>query len=124
MIEIAEGLAVDWADTVCRRALERGITYTDDVAPTFPDSPAGRDLELQTYVSVPLHNSNGEVEGTLCAASSRQVALGQKPSASWNASRSSSPTESPALAPATDRAPAPPATHASSPAVTRVAPQS
>lgn len=74
-IDIAEGLAVDWADTVCRRALEQGVTYTDDVASTFPDSEAARALGLQTYVSVPLHNSAGGIQGTLCGASSKPVEL-------------------------------------------------
>jgi GAF domain-containing protein len=75
-LHIPEGLAVDWSDTVCRRALEQGVRYTDDVPATFPDSPAGKDLGLQTYLSVPLVNAQGDIEGTLCGASSRPVALG------------------------------------------------
>lgn len=75
-IDIPEGLTVDWSDTLCRRALVQGVTYTDDVAATFPDSSAGKDLGLQTYVSVPLLNGDGGIEGTLCGASSRRLALG------------------------------------------------
>jgi predicted signal transduction protein with EAL and GGDEF domain len=75
-IDIPEGLAVDWSETVCRQALEQGVTYTDDVPSTFPDSNAGKDLGLQTYLSVPLVNSEGGIEGTLCGASSKPVRLG------------------------------------------------
>ncbi len=75
-IDIPEGLAVDWSETVCRQALEQGVTYTDDVPSTFPDSNAGKDLGLQTYLSVPLVNSEGDIKGTLCGASSKPVRLG------------------------------------------------
>jgi predicted signal transduction protein with EAL and GGDEF domain len=75
-IEIPEGLTVDWSDTVCRRALEQGVTYTQDVPSAFPDSSAAADLGLQTYVSVPVVNRDGDIEGTLCGASSRCVPLG------------------------------------------------
>ncbi len=75
-LDIPEGLEVDWSDTVCRRALEQGVTYTDDVRATFPDSQAARDLGLQTYVSVPLVSATGDIEGTLCGASARRVTLG------------------------------------------------
>jgi hypothetical protein len=75
-LDIREGLAVNWSDTVCRRALEQGVTYTDDVPGVFAGSAAALDLGLQTYVSVPLVNGDGDVEGTLCGASSRPVPLG------------------------------------------------
>ncbi|MDQ3631830.1 MAG: EAL domain-containing protein, partial [Actinomycetota bacterium] len=75
-IEIPEGVAVDWADTVCRHALEQGVAYTGDVPSVFPDSAAAEQLGLQTYLSVPLHNSDGEIEGTLCGASTQRVVLG------------------------------------------------
>jgi len=75
-IDIPEGLTVDWAESVCRRALEQGVAYTDDVSSTFPDSTAGQDLGLQTYISVPVRTRGGELEGMLCGASSLQVPLG------------------------------------------------
>lgn len=68
-LDIPEGLAVDWGDTICRRALDQGVTYTDDVPSTFADS-SGEELGLQTYVGVPLYNSTGHIEGTLCGVSS------------------------------------------------------
>ncbi len=75
LIDIPEGLAVDWSDTVCRRALEQGVAYTDDVPATFPDSEAAAALGLQTYVSVPLVRSDGVIDGTLCGASVHRVPL-------------------------------------------------
>lgn len=75
-IEIPEGLAVEWSSTVCRRALERGVPYTDDLPATFPDVPAGRELGLKTYISVPLLDGGGALQGTLCGASSKRVSLG------------------------------------------------
>ncbi len=75
-IDIPEGLTVDWPDTICRRALEQGVSYTDDVSFTFPDSAAAEELGLRTYVGVPLRSSTGDIEGTLCGASSEAVPLG------------------------------------------------
>jgi len=76
-LEIPEGMSVDWGDTVCRRALEQGVTYTDDVAATLPGSSAAEELGLQTYLSVPVVDGGGEVVGTLCGASTRRVPLGE-----------------------------------------------
>jgi hypothetical protein len=77
-LDIVEGLRVSWSDTVCRHALEQGVNYTDDVSATFPDSRAAQDAGLQTYVSVPLINSDGDTVGTLCGGSSVRVALGHE----------------------------------------------
>ena len=76
MLEITEGLTVDWHESVCRRALQQGINYTDDVPGVFPDSPAAAKMGLQTYITVPLTNGAGEIQGTLCGASRTRVPLG------------------------------------------------
>ena len=76
MLDIPEGLTVDWSDTLCRRALEQGVSYTDDVPSSFPDSEAAAMLGLQTYVTVPVINADGDLAGTLCGASCNRVALG------------------------------------------------
>lgn len=76
MLDIPEGLTVDWQDTLCRRALEQGINYTADVPATFPDSQAAAELGLQTYITVPLINVAGDTQGTLCGASRNRVPLG------------------------------------------------
>ncbi|WP_260986141.1 diguanylate cyclase domain-containing protein [Bordetella genomosp. 13] len=72
---IPEGLTVPWSDTLCRRALEEGRAYTDDVASCWGDSDAARQLGIQTYVSAPVRAEDGALLGTLCGASARQQPL-------------------------------------------------
>jgi len=78
MLDIPEGLTVNWSDTICRRALDQGINYTDEVPAVFSDSQAATNLGLQTYVTVPLTSTDGTLEGTLCGASCSRVALGEE----------------------------------------------
>jgi diguanylate cyclase len=68
-LHIHEGISVPWDDTLCRRALEEGRTQVDDVPERWGDCDAARALGLQTYVSVPVRTGDGELFGTLCAAS-------------------------------------------------------
>ena len=75
-IDIPEGLTVEWSDTVCRQALEQGVSYTQDVPTAFPDSDAAEALGLQTYLSVPIVDDTGTIQGTLCGASTKRVRLG------------------------------------------------
>ena len=71
---IPEGLTVPWADTLCKRALEENRLYSDDVAQCWGDSEAAAALGIKTYVSAPIRSVEGKVLGTICAASSAQVA--------------------------------------------------
>jgi diguanylate cyclase (GGDEF)-like protein len=64
---IEEGAVIPWQDTVCRRSLEDGVGCAR-VGETWPDAPAGQDLGIDDYVSVPVELSDGKVWGTLCAA--------------------------------------------------------
>ena len=64
-MQIPEGLTVPWHDTLCKRALDEGRTFTDDVAGCWGDSQAARELNIRTYVSTPVRMG----DGTLCAAS-------------------------------------------------------
>jgi diguanylate cyclase len=68
-MQIPEGLQVPWDDTLCKRALEEGRPFTEDVAACWGDSQAARDLGISTYVSTPLCLEDGSLFGTLCAAS-------------------------------------------------------
>lgn len=68
-LSVAEGLTVPWEDTLCRRALDEQINYTDDVAGRWGDSAAARELGIATYASVPVRTTGGKLFGTLCAAS-------------------------------------------------------
>lgn len=70
---IPEGLAVPWGDTLCKRALDEGRAYTDDVDNCWGDSNAARELGIKTYLSEPVRVAAGELYGTLCAASGSKV---------------------------------------------------
>ncbi|KOC30277.1 diguanylate cyclase [Comamonas testosteroni] len=74
-MKIPEGLEVPWHDTLCKRSLDEGRTFTDNVGECWGDSDAARQLGIQTYVSTPVRFSNGALFGTLCAASDHSVAL-------------------------------------------------
>ena len=68
-LDIPEGIEVPWNDTLCRRALDEGVRYADDVPQRWGDSQAARQLGIVTYASEPLRGSDGGLIGTLCAAS-------------------------------------------------------
>ncbi|MBZ9783388.1 sensor domain-containing diguanylate cyclase [Pseudomonas sp. REP124] len=70
---IPEGLVVPWADTLCKRALDENRMYSDNVAECWGDSDAAAALGIKTYVSAPIRSKEGEVLGTVCAASSDRV---------------------------------------------------
>ncbi|WP_420428789.1 diguanylate cyclase [Algiphilus sp.] len=74
-MKIPEGLSVDWNDTLCKRALEEERPYTDDVPGIWGDSAAARALGIQTYLSHPVQRADGELYGTLCAASDARHTL-------------------------------------------------
>lgn len=68
-LQIPEGASVDWSDTLCRRALDEGRLYADDVADRWGDSAAARAMGIRTYMSSPVRTSSGSLYGTLCGAS-------------------------------------------------------
>ena len=71
---IPEGLVVPWEDTLCKRALDENRMYSDNVAECWGVSEAAAALGIRTYVSAPIRSLDGRVLGTVCAASSDQVA--------------------------------------------------
>jgi hypothetical protein len=71
-MQIPEGVAFDWSDTLCRRSLEEGRACTTDVPSVWGDSEAAAALGIVTYVSVPVLDPDSNVIGTLCGASSRR----------------------------------------------------
>lgn len=77
-LTIPEGLTVPWGDTLCRRSLEEGRSYTADVPAVWGDSDAARALGIKTYVSVPIRDPHDDVIGTLCGASSRETPLDEQ----------------------------------------------
>lgn len=74
-LQIPEGLSVPWGDTLCKRALDEGRPYTDDVSACWGDSDAARALGIQTYASTPVSLDDGSLYGTLCAASDQRRPL-------------------------------------------------
>ncbi len=68
-IAIAEGLEVEWSDSLCKRALESGRLCTNNVPDVWGDSAAAAELGIQTYASAAVAMPDGEVVGTLCGAS-------------------------------------------------------
>lgn len=74
-LQIPEGISVDWSDTLCRRAMEEGRPYTDDVADCWGDSEAARAMGIRTYLSSPVRTPSGSLYGTLCGASAERKPL-------------------------------------------------
>ncbi|HDC4325323.1 TPA: GAF domain-containing protein, partial [Aeromonas hydrophila] len=74
-LQIPEGASVAWGDTLCRRALDEGRFYTDDVASCWGDSQAAQALGIRTYLSCPVRTPSGSLYGTLCAASANHKPL-------------------------------------------------
>lgn len=74
-LQMTEGLQVPWKDTLCKRALAEGRMYTGNVAECWGDSAAARKLGIQTYMSMPVCFTSGQLYGTLCAASSESEPL-------------------------------------------------
>ncbi len=70
-LRIPEGITAEWGRTPCKRALDEGRTYVDDVAERWGDMPVVRDLGLRTYASMPVRTSKGQLCGTLCATSTQ-----------------------------------------------------
>ena len=68
-LQIPEGIEVPWEDTLCRRAINDGVSYTNDVASLWGDSAAARELGITTYTTTPVRSQDGQLLGTLCAAS-------------------------------------------------------
>ena len=71
-MKIPEGVGVPWNDTLCKRAIEEGVTYVDDVDRRWAFSTAARQLGIVTYVSEPVRVA-GELYGTLCGASGMKI---------------------------------------------------
>lgn len=76
-MNIPEGLAVPWGDTLCKRALDQGQPVTSNVSSCWGDSDAAKALGIETYVSTPVRLGDGSLYGTLCAASTLSEVIGK-----------------------------------------------
>jgi diguanylate cyclase len=73
---IPEQVKIDYSDAVCRYVIEgTAPDHTDNVPVSYPDNDLARFLGFQTFVSAPIELPDGEIFGTLCGASTRQVTL-------------------------------------------------
>lgn len=77
-MQIPEGLSVPWGDTLCKRAMDEGCLYNNDVVSRWGDSQAAQALRIKTYVSTPVELDDGTLYGTLCAVSSEQKSLSMR----------------------------------------------
>jgi EAL domain-containing protein (putative c-di-GMP-specific phosphodiesterase class I) len=75
-IELPEGIVVPWDDTLCKRARDADISWTADVPTDLPGCDAADAFGVQTFLSVPVHATDGSEIGTLCAASTQPRYLG------------------------------------------------
>lgn len=71
-MQIPEGLSVPWGDTLCKRAIESGTLFSNEVAERWPDCDAAKALGITTYMSIPIHLADGSLYGTLCATSTEK----------------------------------------------------
>lgn len=76
-LHMPEQLVVPWADTLCRRALLQQLPCTNAVAELWSDSAAASELGIGTYASTPVHAADGQLIGTLCAASAGRAEIVQ-----------------------------------------------
>jgi diguanylate cyclase len=76
---ITEGVSLPWSNTLCRRSLIEGPSFTSDVQGVWPDAAVAHELDLKTFINVPVFDSeeSGELVGTICAVSSDAVVLGE-----------------------------------------------
>ena len=74
-LQIPEGLSVPWSETLCKRAMDEGRSYADDVPERWGDSEAARALGITSYASMPILGAGGEVHGTLCGVSQERVPM-------------------------------------------------
>jgi diguanylate cyclase len=71
-LQIREGLEVAWDDTLCRRALDSGQRFAENVGERWPDALAARQLGIVSFLSEPVYGGDGRLFGTLCGASSER----------------------------------------------------
>ncbi|MGK9171723.1 sensor domain-containing diguanylate cyclase [Yokenella regensburgei] len=74
-LDIPEGFSLPWGDSLCKRALDEGCPFSNDVATHWADCEAAKALGITTYLSTPVHLADGSLYGTLCAASSERHTL-------------------------------------------------
>lgn len=77
-MQIPEGLSVPWGETLCKRAIDSDCFYSDNVPQRWADCDAAKALGITTYMSIPIHLTDGSLYGTLCATSSNRQQLSER----------------------------------------------
>lgn len=72
-LQIPEGTEVPWGNTLCKRALDEGHCFENDVPARWGDADSARELGITTYMSEPVYVAEGALHGTLCGASRSHV---------------------------------------------------
>ena len=70
-----EGLVLPWADSLCKRALDRGPRRTRDAQATYGDADVARNAGLRSYLVEPVLKPDGTLYGTLCGGSPSSLPL-------------------------------------------------
>lgn len=68
-IELPEGFALPWPDSLCSLMREKDLVWTNDAPTDLAERPIAAAFGLATYVSTALTGADGRVLGTLCAGS-------------------------------------------------------
>jgi diguanylate cyclase len=76
-LTVPEGLSTPWAGSLCKRALDEGRLYTDDVMDRWDNCEVARTLGFVTYLNAPIRGKSGELFGALCAASDERKSLSE-----------------------------------------------
>lgn len=74
-MNIPENLSVPWGETLCKRAMDDQCFYSDNVPERWSDCDAAKALGITTFLSTPIHLTDGSLYGTLCATSTAQKPL-------------------------------------------------
>ena len=73
-LHIPEGTTVLWGETLCKKAME-DPGFNKHVTEVCDTVPAAKALGIKTYAASPIYLGNGELYGTLCAASAEQFPM-------------------------------------------------
>jgi EAL domain-containing protein (putative c-di-GMP-specific phosphodiesterase class I) len=68
-IELPEGFALPWEDSLCSLMREKDLLWTNDAPTELAERPVAAAFGLATYVSAPMSGGDGRIIGTLCAGS-------------------------------------------------------
>lgn len=77
-MQIPEGLSVPWGETLCKRAIDSGTLFSNEVAERWPECEAAKALGITSYMSIPIHLADGSLYGTLCATSTQKKQLSER----------------------------------------------